>query len=259
MSKKHIDINCDMGEAFGTWRIGDDIDLSIMPLVSSINLAAGFHAGDPNIINRTVEQAKAHGLGIGVHPGYRDLVGFGRRQMRASAEELVNDAIYQLGAVREFVRLHGLQIQHFKLHGALYMHAAVDEEFALALVNALQTIDAHLPILVMAGSVIERVARSKGQPVIREFYADRDYDDNGSIVFTRRVRPLEAKVIAAKVMQACHEGTVRTVQGNTIQIEFESICIHSDTTGALALMQETRRQLDEAGIVVRSFNQGFAL
>lgn len=253
MSKKHIDINCDMGEGFGTWTIGDDIDLSIMPLVSSINLAAGFHAGDPNIINRTVAQAKAHGLGIGVHPGYRDLVGFGRRQMRASAQELVNDSIYQLGAVREFVRLHGLQLQHFKLHGALYMHAAADEEFATALVDALQTIDTQLPILAMGGSVIDRVARAKGQPVIREFYADRDYDDSGSIVFTRRVRPLVPEDIANKVMQACKEGTVKTVQGNTIAIEFESICIHSDTTGALSLMQAARRQLDEAGIVVRSF------
>ncbi len=253
MTKKYIDINCDMGEAFGTWHIGDDIDLSIMPLVSSINLAAGFHAGDPNIINRTVTHAKANGLGIGVHPGYRDLVGFGRRHMRASAEELVNDAIYQLGAVREFVHLHGLQLQHFKLHGALYMHAAVDEDFALALVNALHSIDSTLPILVMSGSVIERVAQSKGQPVVREFYADRDYDDNGSIVFTRQVRRLNAKDVAAKVMQACTEGAVSTVQGNTIAIEFESICIHSDTTGALALMQESRRQLDEAGIVVRSF------
>ncbi|TDR31848.1 5-oxoprolinase subunit PxpA [Hydromonas duriensis] len=253
MSKTHIDINCDMGEGLGMWRIGDDIDLEIMPLVSSINLAAGFHAGDPNIIHHTIIQAKQHGLGVGVHPGFRDLLGFGRRHIRASAQELVNDTIYQLGAVREFVNLHGLTLQHFKLHGALYMHAAVDEAFAELLVDTLHRIDDRLPILVMAGSVIERMARAKGHPVIREFYADRDYDDSGSIVFTRRVGSLSSKNVADKVMQACLEGTVNTVQGNTISIEFESICIHSDTEGALALMQDTRKQLDQAGISVQSF------
>lgn len=133
------------------------------------------------------------------------------------------------------------------------MHAARDEEFATALIDALQTIDAELPVLVMAGSVIESVARDRGQPVIREFYADRHYGDNGQIVFTRNVGALEPDAVAGKVLQACQQGTVDTVDGTTVEIEFESVCIHSDTRGAYDLMSRTRSALDDAGIAVRSF------
>ncbi len=253
MTKVRIDINCDMGEGFGTWMFGDDIDAQMMPMVSSINVAAGFHAGDPNTMKRTVALAKEHGVGIGVHPGFRDLVGFGRRHITAGAEELVNDVLYQLGALREFLRYHQVDLQHFKLHGALYMHAAKDEEFASALIAALQIVDPELPVLVMGGSVLDGVAKDSGQPVVREFYADRHYGENGQIVFTRNVGALDAETVAAKVLQACHEGTVRTVEGSTVPIEFESVCIHSDTRGAYELMRRTREGLDAADIAVQSF------
>lgn len=251
--KHEVDVNCDMSEGFGNWMFGDDIDSQLIPLVSSINVGAGFHAGDPNTIARTVSLAKEHGVGVGVHPGFRDLVGFGRRHINASAAELVNDSLYQLGAVREFVRLNGIPLQHFKLHGALYMHAAKDEEFATALIDALQVVDPELPVLVMSGSVIEAVAKERNQPVVREFYADRHYGDHGQIVFTRNVGTLDPEATAAKVLQACRNGTVDTVEGSTIPIEFESICIHSDTRGAFELMRRSRDGLDEAGIQVRSF------
>lgn len=251
--KLAVDVNCDMSEGFGTWTIGDDIDARLMPLVSSINVGAGFHAGDPNTIARTVRLAREHDVGVGVHPGFRDLVGFGRRHIVASASELVNDCVYQLGAVRELARLHGVRLQHFKLHGALYMHAAKDEEFATALVEALQVVDADLPVLVMSGSVIEQVAVAHGQPVVRELFADRHYGDDGQIVFTRNVGHLDPEATAAKVLQACRTGTVDTVDGSTVPIEFESICIHSDTPGALELMRRSRDSLDEADIEVRSF------
>jgi UPF0271 protein len=146
-----------------------------------------------------------------------------------------------------------MQLQHFKLHGALYMHAARDEEFATALVGALQIVDPELPVLVMGGSVLDEVAREHGQPVVREFYADRHYGDDGQIVFTRNVGALDADTVAAKVLQACHEGKVQTVSGVTVPIEFESVCIHSDTRGAYELMRRTRDGLDAAGIAVRSF------
>jgi UPF0271 protein len=242
-----------MSEGFGAWMFGDDIDAQMLPLVSSINVAAGFHAGDPNTMARTVARAKEHGVGVGVHPGFRDLVGFGRRHIEASATELVNDALYQLGALREFARLNGVDLQHFKLHGALYMHAARDEEFATALISALQIVDPELPVLVMGGSVIDDVARDRGQPVIREFYADRHYGENGQIVFTRNVGALDAEAVAAKVLQACEQGTVKTVEGSTVPIDFESVCIHSDTRGAYDLMRRTREALDGADIAVRSF------
>jgi 5-oxoprolinase (ATP-hydrolysing) subunit A len=248
-----VDVNCDMSEGFGPWMFGDDIDAAMMKYVSSINVAAGFHAGDPSTIARTVALAKEHGVGVGVHPGFRDLVGFGRRHINATAAELVNDSLYQLGAVREFVRLHGVPLQHFKLHGALYMHAAQDNEFAEALIESLQVVDPAVPVLVMDGTVIHQVAVDRGQPVIREFYADREYGDDGRIVFTRNVGTLDPDRVAAKVRQACQHGTVDTVDGRTIEIEFESICIHSDTRGAFELMSRTREALDEAGIKVTSF------
>ncbi len=251
--KQRVDVNCDMSEGFGTWMFGDDVDAQMIPLISSVNVAAGFHAGDPNVIERSVRLAKEHDVGVGVHPGFRDLVGFGRRHIDATAPELVNDCLYQLGAVREFLRLHGLALQHFKLHGALYMHAARDEEFSTALIEALQVVDPELPVLVMAGSVIEQVASGLDQPVVREFYADRQYGDNAQIVFTRNVGSLDPDQVAAKVLQACQHGTVETVEGSTVTIEFESICIHSDTRGAYELMHRSRERLDEAGIDVRSF------
>lgn len=253
LTRSGIDINCDMSEGFGAWMFGDDIDAAMMPMVSSVNVAAGFHAGDPNTMSRTVALAKEHGVGVGVHPGFRDLVGFGRRHIDAGAAELVNDALYQLGALREFVRYHRVPLQHFKLHGALYMHAARDEEFAAALVDALQMVDPELPVLAMGGSVLDQVARDRGQPVVREFYADRHYGDHGQIVFTRNVGALDADEVAAKVLQACREGKVVTVTGATVPIEFESVCIHSDTRGAYDLMRRTRDALDGDGIAVRSF------
>lgn len=252
MSKRSIDLNSDMGEGFGPWTIGDGVDEAIMPLISSANIATGFHAGDPRIMNRTVLQAREHGVCIGAHPGFRDLVGFGRRDMRESAEALVHDIVYQLGALREFARLHGLRLQHIKPHGALYMHLARDEEAARLLVENLQRLEPELLLYCMPGSAICRIAQTLGQPVIREFYADREYDLSGSIVFTRNVRGYEPSHVAERVLRACQEGVVRTVEGQDLPISFDSICLHSDTPGALRLVEATRKALDAAGISVRA-------
>ncbi|AUL48820.1 lactam utilization protein LamB [Bordetella trematum] len=248
MSKASIDLNSDMGEGFGPWKIGDGVDEDIIALISSANIATGFHAGDPNIMNRTVLMAREHGVGIGAHPGFRDLVGFGRRYMKESAEALVNDMVYQLGALREFARLHGMRLQHFKPHGALYMLAASDETLSRRLVQTLQALEPTLYLYCMENSVTCQVAREMGQPVVREFYADRDYDASGSIVFTRYTKALDPRQVAAKVLRACTEGRVRTVEGQDIPIDFDSVCIHSDTPGALALVQATRAALQAAGI-----------
>lgn len=247
-----VDLNSDLGEGFGPWTIGDGVDAQLMPLISSANIATGFHAGDPNIMSRTVELAKQHGVGIGAHPGFRDLVGFGRRHIAAPATELVNDMLYQLGAMREFARLHGLALQHIKPHGALYMHLARDEEAARLFVETLQRVDPTLLLFCMDGSATCRWAEALGQPVVREFYADREYDVTGSIVFIRRVTAWDPDQVAEKVLRACREGQVRTVNGQDIPIRFDSICIHSDTPGALALVQRTRERLAVAGIAVRA-------
>ncbi|MDT4835826.1 hypothetical protein FQZ97_695030 [compost metagenome] len=247
---KAVDLNSDMGEGFGPWTIGDGVDEAIMPLISSANIATGFHAGDPNIMRRTIELAVRHGVGIGAHPGFRDLVGFGRRHINAPATELINDMLYQLGALREFARLHGTRLQHIKPHGALYMHLARDEQAAREFVETLHRLDPELMLFCMDGSATWRAAQELGQPVVREFYADRDYDNSGSIVFIRRVKALDPQEVAAKVLRACQQGKVRTVEGEDIDIAFDSICIHSDTPGALALVEATRAALDAAGIAI---------
>ncbi len=247
-----VDFNSDMGESFGPWTIGDGVDTELMGFISSANIATGFHAGDPGTMRRTVETAKRLGVAIGAHPGFRDLVGFGRRHIHAPAQELVDDMLYQLGALREIARAQGVPLQHIKPHGALYMHLARDEQAARLLVENLQRLEPQLLLYCMPDSVIWRVARELGQPVIREFYADRDYDLSGSIVFTRQVRALDPGEVAAKVLRACQSGLVSTVEGQDLPIAFDSICLHSDTPGALALVQATRQALDQAGIEVRA-------
>ncbi|HBF28872.1 5-oxoprolinase subunit PxpA [Rhizobium sp.] len=248
MARDVVDINCDMGEAFGRWRVGDSDDLALMGLISSANIAAGFHAGDPNLMDETVKMAVEHGVSIGAHPGYKDLQGFGRRRINGTARELVNDMVYQVGALREFARRHGAQLQHVKPHGALYMEMAVNPELAQLFMHYMRTVAPNAYVLCMAGSVTEKVAIEVGQPVAREFYADRDYDDSGSIVFTRDVGRPDPAAIARKVVRACLDGTVTTATGKDIDIPFESICFHSDTLGALDIVRAMREALMAQGI-----------
>jgi UPF0271 protein len=248
--KTEVDLNCDMGEGFGQWVLGEAPDEDLMALISSANIAAGFHAGDPNSMDRVVKLAQQYGVGLGAHPGYRDLQGFGRRYIRTSAEELVNDIVYQVGAIREFGRRYGIALQHVKPHGALYMEAAVNEELSQLMVDTLQKTSSDAIIFCMGISKTYEVAKRLGHPVVREFYADRDYDDSGSIVFKRQVARPDPEQIAAKCLRACQEGVVRTVDGNDIPIEFESICFHSDTPGALEIGRAIRSTLTDNGITI---------
>lgn len=247
-----VDLNCDMGEGFGQWVLGDAPDEEIMALISSANIAAGFHAGDPNTMDRVVRLAQAHGVGLGAHPGYNDLQGFGRRYIRTNPEELVNDIVYQIGAIREFGRRHGVALQHVKPHGALYMEAAVNEELSQMIVDMMARSCGDTILFCMEASKTYQVARRSGHPVVREFYADRDYDKSGSIVFKRQVARPDPAAIAAKCVKACRTGKVSTVEGDEIAIGFESICFHSDTPGALEIGQTIRTALTEAGITIAS-------
>lgn len=248
--KDKVDLNCDMGEGFGQWTLGEAPDEDIMALISSANIAAGFHAGDPNSMDRVVRLAQTYGVGLGAHPGYRDLQGFGRRYINAKPEELVNDIVYQVGAIREFGRRYGIQLQHVKPHGALYMEAAVNEELSEQIVDTLGKTCATAILFCMGTSKTYEVARRAGHPVVREFYADRDYDKSGSIVFARRVSRPKPEEIAAKCVRACREGVVTTVDGEDISVEFELICFHSDTPGALEVGKAIRAGLIEAGITI---------
>lgn len=255
MALTQVDISCDMGEGFGQWQLSETDDARLMTMISSANIAAGFHAGDPNLIDKTVQLAIANKVGIGVHPGYRDLQGFGRRRIGGSNEELVNDIVYQVGAVREFARRHGGTLQHVKPHGALYMELAANEAFSRAFVGLMRTIAPDAFIFCMGASATYRIAREMGQPVVREFYADRGYNRDGTIVFARSVNRFDNKTVAEKVVRACREGKVTTDDGEDIDIGFESICVHSDTPGATDLLETIRAALKANDIGVAPVSQ----
>jgi 5-oxoprolinase (ATP-hydrolysing) subunit A len=253
--KQVVDINCDMGEAFGRWRIGDTHDAHLISFISSANIATGFHAGDPNLIDETVRMAGEHGVGVGAHPGYNDLQGFGRRKINGSSKEIVNDIIYQVGALREFARRHGVALQHIKPHGALYMEMAANADLSQIFIQYMRTVAPSVLVFCMGGSATHQAALEAGQPTAREFYADRDYGDDGFIVFTRDVGRPDPDAIARKVLRACVEGKVRTVSGADVDIAFETICFHSDTLGAADIVQQMRQTLIAEGIRIAPVSQ----
>ncbi len=246
----HIDFNCDMGESFGPYSFGADEEL--MRYISSANVAGGFHAGDPHVMRKTVALAKEHGVAVGVHNGYRDLVGFGRREMNVTPDEVHDELIYQLGALREFARYYDMKVQHVKPHASLYMTAARDEEISRAIIEAIQKVDPDLVIYCMQASVTYDLAKRMDQPVATEFFADRDYNDEGQIVFTRKVtEELDPDEVGDRVVRGIAEGKVETVNGKDIDILSDSVCVHSDTPGAVRLAEAIVRKLKENDIEVR--------
>ena len=240
-----------MGESFGPYSFGADEEL--MRHISSANVAGGFHAGDPHVMGKTVALARENGVAVGVHNGYGDLVGFGRREIQATPAEIRDELIYQLGALREFARLHGLEVQHVKPHGALYMVAARDEELSRAIIEAIQSVDPALVLYCMQSSKTYELAREMGQPVAREFFADREYNEEGQIVFTRRIaEELDPEELGKRTLRAVAQGRVKTVDGQDIEVEADSICVHSDTPGAAKIAETIVRKLEENGIEIRA-------
>lgn len=244
-----VDINCDMGESFGPWVMGNDAE--IMPYISSANIAGGYHAGDAHIMRKTVALAKEFGVAVGIHCGFRDLEGFGRRYIKMSPEEVQDDVIYQLGALQAFAAGVGLKVQHVKPHGALYMMAAQDEELSRAIIEAIAKVDSRLILFCMESSATYMVARQMGYPAAAEFYADRDYDDNGQIIFTRKVDAApDSEAVAQRVVRAVREGVVTTVSGKVIDVKVDTVCVHGDTPGAPALARALHRRLLAEGLSV---------
>jgi UPF0271 protein len=245
-----IDISCDMGESFGPWKMGFDEEM--MQYISSANVAGGFHAGDPTTMRKTVALAKDHGVAVGVHPGYRDLVGFGRREMDIPPDEIHDDIVYQLGALREFARYYDMEVQHVKPHGALYMVAARDEELSRAIIEAIQRVDPGLSLFCMQASVTYQLAQKMDQPVVAEFYADREYNDDAQIVFTRSVaEELDPEEVGDRVVRAVTENMVKTKSGKDIEVASDSVCVHGDTPGAVRLAEAIARKLGGNGIEIR--------
>jgi UPF0271 protein len=236
-----LPLNCDIGEAFGMWDLGDDA--AIMPLLDLANVACGFHAGDPVVIRDTVARAKAHGVKVGAHPSYPDLQGFGRRVMEMEPGELTAAILYQVGALQAFLTAEGLELNHLKPHGALYGRAARDEQVAGAIADAAEVFG--VPVLGMAGTLHERVYTSRGLGFVAEYYADLDYDDDGSLIITRRHSAYDAQEAARRALRAVTEGVAVTRSGKEIPMRADSVCIHSDTPGAVELARAIRAALSE--------------
>lgn len=235
-----VTINCDMGEGFSLYTIGDDA--ALMPLISLANVACGFHASDFNHMRRTVRLAKEHGVKVGAHPSLPDLQGFGRREMKISREELTNCIIYQVGALKGFLDAEGLPLHHLKPHGSLYGMSARMEDMAHAVADAAKVYD--LPILGMSGTLHEKVYLSRGTRFIAEFYADLDYNDEGGLIITREHAAKDAKAAAEKCVRAVREGKVRSTGGKDIAVRAETICVHSDTPNAVEIARAVRSAVE---------------
>jgi 5-oxoprolinase (ATP-hydrolysing) subunit A len=235
-----VPLNCDIGEAYGSWALGDDA--AIMPHIDMANVACGFHAGDPVVMRDTVALAAEHGVTVGAHPGYPDLQGFGRREMDMDRDELTAAIVYQVGALQAFLAPRGLQMAHIKPHGALYGRAARDEETAHAIADAVEQFG--VPVLGMAGTVHEAVYTARGLHFHAEYYADLDYDDDGSLIITRHHAAYDPDEAAGRAVKAVRDGIAFTRSGAEIPMRADSVCIHSDTPGAVELAQAIRRELD---------------
>lgn len=247
-----IDLNCDMGESFGAYRIG--ADEAVLPYITSANIACGFHAGDPSVMRRTVAAALDHGVAIGAHPGLPDLVGFGRRAMDITPDEAYDLVVYQVGALFGFVAAAGARLQHVKPHGALYNMAARDEALADAIARAVRDVDVGLILFGLSASRLVDAGERAGLRTAAEAFADRAYLPDGSLVPRRRpdaliTDPAEA---VARVVRMVREGRVRSVDGGDVAIRAETICIHGDGPHAAEFARRLREGLEAQGVRVEA-------
>ena len=245
-----IDINVDMGESFGMYTMGNDE--AFMPYIGTANVACGFHAGDPGVMKKTVAFAKKYGVQVGAHPGLPDLKGFGRREMKMTMEEIHDDLVYQIGALKAFVEAGGERLHHVKPHGSLYGMMARQKEVAQAVCAAIQSIDKDLFLYTMKKGVAGQVATEMGVNVVYEIYGDLDYDGQGNLVITRAHGTLKPEDVTARVIRMLVEKKVATVDGTDIDIEGSSLCLHSDTPGALDIVKEVCNTLKNKGYTISS-------
>lgn len=244
-----IDLNCDMGESFGAWTMGADMEM--LDIVTSANIACGFHAGDPDVIYDTLHNAQAKHVAVGAHPGFHDLVGFGRRQILGYSPQQIHHMVaYQIGAIKALAECQGLRLQHVKTHGAFGNMAAENPTWADAVAEAIYQIDPQLIMVVMPGMSTESAALKRGLRVIREIYVDRAYAENGNLLS----RSLPGAVIhdphyaAERVLKMIENSAIITENGQYIPTGIDSICVHGDTPGAVAMAYSVRHQLEKRGI-----------
>ena len=248
-----MDLNSDVGESFGNWGMGDDA--AIFRSVSSANVACGFHAGDPSVMAQTCRDAAAAGVTVGAHVAYRDLAGFGRRFLDCSPTELADDVLYQMGALDAVARSAGTTVRYVKPHGALYNTIAHHAAHAQAVVDAVTAFGGDLPLLLLPGSVALEKAERAGLRGVAEAFADRGYTPDGRLVSRREPGAVlhDAAQVTERMVRLCEDGTLTAVDGSTVRLHAESICVHGDTPGSAAMAAEVRTGLERAGITVRSF------
>jgi UPF0271 protein len=248
-----VDLNADLGESFGAWRLGDDE--AMLAIVTSANVACGFHAGDPLTMRRVCARAIARGVRIGAQVSYRDLAGFGRREMTVPPDELAAEILYQIAALDGIARAEGGRVSYVKPHGALYNRAARDREQAAAIAAAVVSYDPKLPLLTLPGSATEAAAAEVGLRAVTEAFADRGYADDGSLVPRGQPGALvtDPPAVAARAVAMVTEGAVGTVEGHRVEVSPRSLCVHGDTPGAVLIATAVRDALERAGVTVAPF------
>ena len=249
-----VDINCDMGESFGAYKLG--LDEEVIRYITSANIACGWHAGDPLVMDKTVRMAKERGVGVGAHPSYPDLLGFGRRNMNCSAEEIRNYVVYQIGALRAFCDVHQVKLRHVKPHGNLYLTAVEDEITARAIAEGIVRFDPELMYVSLAGSkgeLMTRIGKEVGLRVVLEAFPDRAYTAEGTLVTRKHPGAVikEPEQVAERALKMAREGKVIAIDGTEIHLEAETLCVHGDTPGAVNLVKQIRERLEKEGIEVK--------
>ena len=248
-----IDLNSDVGESFGRWVLGDDA--ALMPSVTSVNVACGFHAGDPSTLRRTCALAADAGVTVGAQVGYRDLAGFGRRFIDMDPAELTDDLIYQIGALQALAAVTGTSVRYVKPHGALYNAVVHHRPQAVAVVNAVRSVDPGLPVLGLPGSVLLDEVRAAGLRAVPEAFADRGYTAAGTLVPRSEPGALlhDTDEVAARMVRMVTEGVITSIDGTDVQANAESICVHGDSPGAVEMAAGVRNALEAAGVTLRTF------
>ncbi|MBP0624895.1 LamB/YcsF family protein [Cupriavidus consociatus] len=249
----HIDLNSDLGESFGAWSMGNDA--AMLDIVSSANVACGFHAGDPAGILQTLKAAAARGVAVGAHVSYPDLQGFGRRNMDVASADLVADVIYQISALSGMAATVGTKVRYVKPHGALYNTIASDERQARDVIAAIRAVNPELALVALAGSPLVGWAREAGLRVVAEAFADRAYTPQGTLVSRREKGAVlhDAADVAQRMLRLVREGTVQAIDGSVARVEAQSICVHGDSDGALEMARAVRATLERDGIAIRAF------
>lgn len=245
----YIDLNCDCGESFGAYSIGADAD--VMPYISSANVACGYHASDPIVMQNTVKLAKEKGVCVGAHPGFPDLMGFGRRQMNITPDEAKAYVMYQIGALNAFCKAEGIQLQHVKPHGALYNMAGKNYDLAMGICEGVKTVDSSLYMYVLSGSQMQKAAMDCGLKVVREIFADRGYMPDGSLVPRGQNGAMitDEELAIKRVIRMIKEHKVEAVDGTSIDIVPDSVCVHGDGEKAVLFVKSLNEAFEKEGIV----------